>query len=109
MAVARRGGSLKILDPVSGESLWEQLDERVEADDMFVALEEKDGSLFWCTNHGYYGFATISAKEDPATGQPPLIKSDRMAEWVGSLSLDILTLARSWRALSPKQGATRDI
>lgn len=82
MAVARRGGSLQILDSLSGETLWERHDDRVEADDMFVALEEKGGRLFWCTNHGYYGFATLPAKNDSVTTQSSLEKSDQMAEWV---------------------------
>ena len=87
MAVARRGGSLQILDPITGETLWEQQDERVEADDMFVALEEKDGRLFWCTNHGYYGFATLPTKNDSTTSQPLTVKTDQMEEWVRDLVL----------------------
>jgi len=29
-------------------------------DDMFVALEEVGGYLFWCTNQGYYGFIPLA-------------------------------------------------
>jgi hypothetical protein len=29
---------------------------------MFVSLEEKHGHLFWCTNHGYYGFLRVAAE-----------------------------------------------
>jgi hypothetical protein len=28
---------------------------------MFVALEEKNGYLFWCTNHGFYGYTSLAA------------------------------------------------
>ena len=45
--------------------LWSRLDQRVEADDMFVALEETNGHLFWCTNYGYFGFIPLS--EPPAS------------------------------------------
>jgi hypothetical protein len=64
VAIARRGGSIQVLDPITGEILWNGVDERVEGDDMFVALEERNGYLFWCTNHGYYGFAPLSSLEN---------------------------------------------
>jgi hypothetical protein len=60
VAIARRGGSLQVLDPDTGEILWNRRDTRVEPDDMFVALQETNGQLFWCTNHGYYGFAPLN-------------------------------------------------
>jgi hypothetical protein len=73
---------LEILDPATGEILWERRDERVEADDMFVALEEKHGRLFWCTNHGYYGFETLDVRTTSSSSPSPVGKQDQMAEWV---------------------------
>lgn len=64
MAIARRGGSIEIVDPKTGDILWNGRDERVVGDDMFVALEEMNGYLFWCTNHGYFGFARLSCLQD---------------------------------------------
>jgi len=61
IAIARRGGSLQILDPVTGQVVINRVDERVEPDDMFVALEETHGHLFWCTNHGYFGFVPLAS------------------------------------------------
>ena len=52
---------MQILDPMNGQVIWNRVDERVEPDDMFVALEVINGHLFWCTNHGYYGFVTLPA------------------------------------------------
>jgi len=40
--------------------VWNRIDERVEADDMFVALQETNGYLFWCTNAGCFGFAHLA-------------------------------------------------
>jgi hypothetical protein len=51
---------MQVLDPTNGQLIWNRVDERIEGDDMFVALEETNGHLFWCTNHGYYGFITLS-------------------------------------------------
>lgn len=52
---------MQILDPMDGQVIWNRMDERVEPDDMFVALEVINGHLFWCTNHGYYGFVALPA------------------------------------------------
>jgi len=62
--VARRGGSLQILDAKSGHVKWDRLDGRVDADDMFVALEETNGILFWCTNLGYFGFVKLAGETE---------------------------------------------
>jgi hypothetical protein len=61
VAIARRGGSIQVLDPTTGDILWNGRDERIVGDDMFVALEERNGYLFWCTNHGYFGFVLLSS------------------------------------------------
>lgn len=50
---------MQILDPMNGQVIWNRVDKRVEPDDMFVALEVINGHLFWCTNHGYYGFVAL--------------------------------------------------
>jgi len=60
VAVARRGGALQIIDPATSRTVWNRIDERVEADDMFVALQETNGYLFWCTNAGCFGFAQLA-------------------------------------------------
>ena len=72
VAVARRGGSLQVLDPLTGKVVWSRVDPRVKPDDMFVALQETNGHLFWCTNYGYFGFV-------------PLVTSPRDIETPGSL------------------------
>jgi hypothetical protein len=55
---------LQIMDPASGETLWNRRDQRVKPDDMFVALEVANNHLFWCTNHGYFGFMSLSEAND---------------------------------------------
>lgn len=62
--MARRGGSLQILDAKNGHVKWDRLDARVDADDMFVALEETNGILFWCTNLGYFGFVKLASETE---------------------------------------------
>jgi hypothetical protein len=48
-----------VIDPTTSRTVWSRLDDRVDADDMFVALEETGGNLFWCTNAGCFGFSRI--------------------------------------------------
>jgi hypothetical protein len=48
-----------VIDPATSRTVWSRLDDRVDADDMFVALEETGGNLFWCTNAGCFGFSRI--------------------------------------------------
>ena len=48
-----------MIDPSTSRTVWNRIDDRVDADDMFVALEESGGYLFWCTNDGCFGFARI--------------------------------------------------
>ena len=61
---------MQILDPKTGQVKWERLDARVDADDMFVALEESNGNLFWCTNLGYFGFVRLAGEPDLETTSP---------------------------------------
>jgi hypothetical protein len=61
---------LQILDAKTGQVKWERLDARVDADDMFVALEESNGNLFWCTNLGYFGFVRLAGEPDLETTSP---------------------------------------
>src|SRR5271170_4437063 len=37
---------------------------------MFVALEESNGNLFWCTNLGYFGFVRLSGEQDLEVASP---------------------------------------
>ena len=55
---------MQILDPMNGEVILNRMDERIVPDDMFVALEVINSHLFWCTNHGYYGFVALPASRD---------------------------------------------
>jgi hypothetical protein len=52
------------MDPTSGKTLWSRRDHRVKPDDMFVALEVANNHLFWCTNHGYFGFMSLAEASD---------------------------------------------
>jgi hypothetical protein len=66
---------VQIFDPESGQVVWNGVDSRVEPDDMFVALQETNGELFWCTNHGHYGFVDLSSviDEDFSTAEKPYL------------------------------------
>ena len=57
---------MQILDHMSGQVIWNWVDERVEPDDMFVSLEVVNGHLIWCTNHGYYGFIALAGSRADA-------------------------------------------
>jgi len=46
--------------------LWYTREPRFPSDDMFVALEETGGYLFWCTNQGHYCFLPLAT----AVGNP---------------------------------------
>jgi len=61
---------MQILDPATGDVLWSRADSRIEPDDPFVALEEIDGRLFWCTNGGFFGFTSLSIDEAPDPKNP---------------------------------------
>lgn len=86
MAVARRGGVLQIIDPSTSRTLWNRLDERVDADDMFVALEGTNGYLFWCTNAGCFGFSRLAPniESEPSAD---LVRLNRSSELVWDLVL----------------------
>lgn len=57
-----------MIDPATSRTVCSHLDDRVDADDMFVALEETGGNLFWCTNAGCFGFSPIRSN----VGDEPL-------------------------------------
>jgi hypothetical protein len=52
---------VELLDPADGNVLCSWIDPRIEADDMFVALQHTNGHLFWCTNYGYFAFMPLQA------------------------------------------------
>jgi hypothetical protein len=76
---------LQILDPKTGQVKWERLDARVVADDMFVALEESNGILFWCTNLGYFGFVRLADEPDLETASPQTISEQITLEGLEDL------------------------
>lgn len=80
---------MQILDPMTGEVVWNRVDARVEPDDMFVALEETNGYLFWCTNHGYFGFVAIAAssKDAETTDSMDPISIQGLTDFVNLLSV----------------------
>lgn len=101
---------MQILDPINGEVLWNRVDERVEPDDMFVALEETNGHLFWCTNHGYFGFISLAASStevEIAGSLDPIIIPGLtdLVEIVFRYSA--LIFFRNWKDRSQKQGVIR--
>jgi hypothetical protein len=101
---------LQILDPINGEVVWNRVDERVEPDDMFVALEETNGHLFWCTNHGYFGFIPLAASstevEIADSFHPIIIPS--LTDLVKIVfRYSALMFSRNWKDQSQKQGVTR--
>lgn len=57
-----------MIDPATSRIVCRHLDDRVDADDMFVALEETGGHLFWCTNAGCFGFSPIrsNVRDEPS-------------------------------------------
>jgi hypothetical protein len=69
---------------MTGDILWSRVDRRVEPDDMFVALQETNGHLFWCTNHGYFGFVPLvaSSQDVQATGTLDPIPLEGLTEFV---------------------------
>lgn len=89
--MARRGGSLQILDAKSGYVKWDRLDARVDADDMFVALEEINGILFWCTNLGYFGFVKLADEAELEADSAAVIEQITLQglEDLVSLPLDL--------------------
>ena len=49
------------------------MDGRVDADDMFVGLEEINGNLFWCTNLGYFGFVRLAGEAELEVSPPATV------------------------------------
>jgi len=100
---------LQILDPINGEVVWNRVDERVEPDDMFVALEETNGHLFWCTNHGYFGFTSLAASStevEIADSLNPIIPG--LTDLVKIVFKYLgLTFSRNWKDRSQKQDVIR--
>jgi hypothetical protein len=88
VAVARRGGLLQVIDPTTSRTVWSRLDDRVDADDMFVGLEETGGNLFWCTNAGCFGFSRINSDvgNEPSTD---LVRLDSSSDGVLRLVLNL--------------------
>jgi hypothetical protein len=84
VAVARRTGILQIIEPATSRIVWQRIDGRVDADDMFVALQETDGHLFWCTNAGCFGFApfALDIELDPSAA---VVRLDGSSDTVWNL------------------------
>jgi len=61
---------MQILDAATGDMLWNRVDTRIESEDPFVGLEERDGRLFWCTNRGFIGFTALSIYDSPDSENP---------------------------------------
>lgn len=94
------------MDPTTGETLWSRRDHRVKPNDMFVALEVANNHLFWCTNHGYFGFMSLAEANNTHTARSFSSGQDLGEELVSfHLKHNTEIFCRSWKVQYKKQGA----